>query len=227
VSDLVGAEKAKLALMETTEPFVDPDGAAYAFRVAAVQPNHEAASVDEVKGQVMTDLKKAKAFQIAREKGKSLLEAAEKRDLKDAAADMKVKTADSDWVPQQRFFQLGQQILAMPASLPGVGANRVVMSECFRLASEKKRRALVTLAEEKTVVVIELLGHKPPREALFERLRPALAQQVGRMLVSESLRQALDPANIERRTGVVMQVPDDYHLSRNVREFQGGGGDDF
>ncbi|MCX5684477.1 MAG: hypothetical protein NT049_12430 [Planctomycetota bacterium] len=228
VSDLVGAEKAKLALMETAEPFVDPDGVAYAFRVAAVQTNHESPSIDEVKGQVMTDLKKAKAFEIAREKGKSLLEAAEKRDLKDAAADMKFKTADSDWVPQQRFFQLGQQILSMPATLPGVGANRVVMSECFRLASEKKRLALVTLADEKAVVVIELLGHKPPREALFDLLRPALAQQGGRMLLGESLRQALDPANIERRTDVVMKVPDDYHLSRNLRDIQSSSsGDDY
>ena len=226
VSDLVGPEKAKLALMETSEPFTAPDGTAYAFRVAAVQPNHEPAAIEEVKGQVMTDLKRAKAFEIARATGKKLLEAAEKRNLNDAAADLKVKTADSDWVPQERFFQLGQQILTMPASLPGVGVNRVVVSECFRLAAEKNRLALVTLAEEKAVVVIELLGHKPPREALFERMRPILAQQVGRQLVNEAMRQALDPASIERRMEVVLKVPDDYHLSRGgPREYQDTGGD--
>jgi len=225
VTDLVGPEKAKLALMETSEPFVSPDGAAYAFRVAAVQANHEAASLDEVKGRVMTDLKRAKAFEIARERGKKLLDAAEKRDLKDAAADLKVKTADSDWVPQQQYFQMGQQVLTMPASLPGVGVNRVVISECFRLSAEKKRFALVTLAEEKMVVVIELLGHKPPREALFERLRPALVQQVGRQLVGEALKQALDPASIERRMEVVLKVADDYHLSRGSQREQDTGGD--
>jgi len=226
VTDLVGAEKAKVALMETSEPLVSPDGAAYAFRVVAVQANHEAASIDEVKGQVMTDLKRAKAFEIAREMGKKLLDAAEKKDLKDAAAELKVKTADSDWVPQQRFFQLGQQVITMPASLPGVGSSRVVISECFRLSTENKKVALVTLAEEKAVVVIELLGHKPPREALFERLRPALAQQVGRMLVGDALKQALDPASIERRMEVVMKVPDDYHLSRGgPREYQDTGDD--
>jgi len=225
VSDLVGPEKAKLALMETSEPFTAPDGTAYAFRVAAVQPNHEPAAIEEVKGQVMTDLKRAKAFEIARATGKKLLEAAEKKNLNDAAADLKVKTADSDWVPQERFFQLGQQILTMPASLPGVGVNRVVVSECFRLAAEKNRLALVTLAEEKAVVVIELLGHKPPREALFERMRPILAQRVGRQLVNEAMRQALDPASIERRMEVVMKVPDDYHLSRGTPREQDTGGD--
>jgi hypothetical protein len=225
VTDLVGAEKAKVALMETSEPLVSPDGAAYAFRVVAVQPNHEAASVDEVKGQVTTDLKRAKAFEIAREMGKKLLEAAEKKDLKDAAAELKVKTADSDWVPQQRFFQLGQQVITMPSSLPGVGSSRVVISECFRLSAENKKVALVTLAEEKAVVVIELLGHKLPREALFERLRPALAQQVGRMLVGDALKQALDPASIERRMGVVMEVPDDYHLSRGTQRERDTDGD--
>jgi hypothetical protein len=225
VLDLVGPEKAKLALMETSEPFTTPDGTAYAFRVAAVQPNHEPAAIEEVKGQVMTDLKRAKAFEIARATGKKILEAAEKRNLKDAAADLKVKTADSDWVPQERFFQMGQRILTMPASLPGIGANRVVVSECFRLAAEKNRLALVTLAEEKAVVVIELLGHKPPREALFERMRPILAQQVGRQLVNEALKQVLDPASIERRNEVVLKVPDDYHLSRGGQREQDTGGD--
>jgi hypothetical protein len=225
VSDLVGPEKAKLALLETSEPFTSPDGRAYAFRVAAVEANHEPASIDQVKGPVMTDLKRAKAFEVAREVGRKLVEAAEKRGLKDAAADLKVKTADSDWVPQQRFFQLGQQILTMPPALPGVGANRLVVTECFRLAAENKRLAPVTLADEKMTVVIELLGHKPPREALFERMRPVLAQQVGRQLLNEALRQALDAANIERRAEIVLKVPEDYRLSRNVRESQGGGDD--
>ena len=228
VTELVGPEKAKLALMETSEPFVAPDGTAYAFRVTAVEPNHEPALLGEVKGQVMTDMKKAKAFEVARQIGRKLVEAAEKRDLKDAAADLKVKTADSDWVPQERYFQLDQQILKLPPALPGVGANRMVVSECFRLAAEKKRLASVTLADEKAVVVIELLGHKPPREALFEKVRPALVRQVGRQLAEDALRQALALAAIERRMEVVMKVPDDYQLSRGAqREFQDTGGDDY
>jgi hypothetical protein len=100
-----------------------------------------------------------------------------------------------------------------------------VVTECFRLAAENKRLAPVTLADEKMTVVIELLGHKPPREALFERMRPVLAQQVGRQLLNEALRQALDAANIERRAEIVLKVPEDYRLSRNVRESQGGGDD--
>ena len=226
VTDLVGPEKAKLALMETSEPFVSSDGAAYVFRVTAVEPNHEPASLDEVKGQVMTDMKRAKAFEIARDLAKKLLDAAEKRNLKDAAADLKVKTADSDWVPQERYFQLGQQIVSMPPSLPGVGVNRVVASECFRMAAENKRVAMVTLADEKAVLVIELMGHKAPREALFDLLRPHLAQQVSRRLMGDALKQALDPASIERRMDVVMKVPDDYHLSRGTqREYEDTGGD--
>lgn len=226
VTELIGPEKAKLALMETGEPFVAPDGTAYAFRVAAVEPNHEPATLEEVKGPVMTDLKRAKAFEMARDVARKVLDAAEKRDLKDAAAELKVKTADSDWVPQERFFQLGQQIVTMPPSMPGVGANRVVVSESFRMAAEKKRLSLVTLADEKMAVVIELLGHKPPREALFDLMRPRLAQQVGRQLVNEALRQALDPESIQRRMALVLSVPDDYHLARNVqREYQDTGGD--
>lgn len=226
VADLVGPEKGKLALMETSEPFVSPDGAAYAFRVVAVQANHEPASIDEVKGQVMTDMKRAKAFEVARDLARRLLDAAERRDLKDAAADLKVKTADSDWVPQEQFFQLGQQVVTMPPSLPGVGVNRVVAGECFRMVTEKKRLTLVTLADEKAVVVIELLGHKPPREALFDLVRPRLALSVSRQLVSEALRQALEPESIQRRMALVLSVPEDYRLSRTAqREYQDTGGD--
>jgi hypothetical protein len=218
VTDLVGPEKGKLALMETSEPFVGADGAAYAFRVAAVQANHEPASLDEVKGQVMTDMKRAKAFEIARDLARKLLDAAEKRDLKDAAADLKVKTADSGWVSQEGFFN--------PPTLPGLGANRVVVSECFRLVAEKKRLTLVTLADEKAAAVIELLGHKPPREALFDLLRAELARQISRQLVNKALGQALEPESIQRRMALVLSVPEDYRLSRTAqREYEDTGGD--
>ncbi|MBE3097344.1 MAG: hypothetical protein IMZ44_09480 [Planctomycetes bacterium] len=220
LSELIGPDKAKLACMETSEPLAGPDGEAFAFRVTAFQANHEPASLEEVKDQVIADLKRAKAFEIARAEGRKLLDEAEKKGLKDAADALKVKTADSEWVSRERFISFGGQVMAIPASLPEVGADRAVVSECFRMAMESKKLTLVSLAEEKRVVVAELLGRKPPREALFEGLRPALVDQVRRELGGKGFREAINMASIERRMGVAMKVADDYQISRVVRDYR-------
>lgn len=136
LAELVGHEKAKLGVMETSEPFIGPDGDAYALRVTAFQASHEPASLDEVKDQVIADLRTAKAFEIARENGRKLLEEAGKTGLNDAAEAAKIKTAESDWVAQERFIPYGGQLVSIPASLPEVGSNRLVVSECFRMAAE-------------------------------------------------------------------------------------------
>jgi hypothetical protein len=220
LSELIGPDKAKLGRMEISEPFAGQDGEAFAFRVTAFQANHEPASLDEVKDQVVADLKRAKAFEIARAEGRKLLDEAGKKGLKDAADALKVKTADSDWVSRERFISFGGQVMAIPASLPEVGADRAVVSECFRMAMESKKLTLVSLAEEKRVVVAELLGRKMPREALFERLRPALVDQVRRNLGGKAFREAIDMASIERRMGVDMKVGDDYFISRWAHDYR-------
>jgi hypothetical protein len=78
----------------------------------------------------------------------------------------------------------------------------------------------VSLAEEKRVVVAELLGRKMPREALFERLRPALVDQVRRELGGKAFREAISVASIERRMGVAMKVGDDYFISRVAHDYR-------
>jgi len=220
LSELIGPDKAKLVCTETSEPFAGQDGEAFAFRVTAFQANHEPASLEEVKDQVIADLKKAKAFEVAREQGRQLLDQADKKGLKDAADALKVKTADSDWVSRERFISFGGQVMAIPASLPEVGADRAVVSECFRMAMESKKLTLVSLAEEKRVVVAELLGRKMPREALFERLRPALVDQVRRELGGKAFREAINVVGIERRAGVVLKVADDYLISRVAHDYR-------
>jgi hypothetical protein len=220
LSELIGPDKAKLVCTETSEPFAGQDGEAFAFRVTAFQANHEPASLEEVKDQVIADLKRAKAFQVAREQGRQLLDQADKKGLKDAADALKVKTADSDWVSRERFISFGGQVMAIPASLPEVGADRAVVSECFRMAMESKKLTLVSLAEEKRVVVAELLGRKMPREALFERLRPALVDQVRRELGGKAFREAINVVGIERRAGVVLKVADDYLISRVAHDYR-------
>jgi hypothetical protein len=220
LTELLGAEKAKLAVMEISEPYEGPDGEAYILRVTACQPNHEPASLEEVRDRVLADIRLARAYEIARETGKKLLEAAQAKDLAEAAKAEKIKTADSDWVPQEHLIPVpyAGQFFAFPASLPEVGSNRVVLNECFRMAAEGKKLTLVSLAEEQMVVVAQLLGRKPPREAKFLLMRPLLAQQTGWQLGGAALRQAVDLSAIQRRLSVVLSAPEDAHLPRGSRD---------
>lgn len=202
------AAKARLALMETSDVFAVPDGGAYAFRVAAVKANHEPAALKDVREKVLADVRLAKAFDLARERGKKLLEAAEAKGLEAAAKDAGVKAPESDYVPRERMFPYGGQFITIPTTLPGVGANRQVVSECFRLAAEGKKLSLVTLAEPREVVVAELVDRKAPREAAYDMMRPALAERIGQQVARQALTGALDLGAVQRRMQVVAQEPE-------------------
>jgi hypothetical protein len=65
---------------------------------------------------------------------------------------------------------------------------------------------MVTLAEEREVVLAELVGRKEPREAAYQRDREVLADRVGRQVAEIALRQAIDLGSIQRRMAVVCEV---------------------
>ncbi|MBE3070739.1 MAG: hypothetical protein IMZ66_10940 [Planctomycetes bacterium] len=206
VVGLMPAEKAKIGVMEISDVCLGPDGEAYAFRVTAIEPNHEPGDLKEVRDKVLADVRLAKAFGIVRDRGKELLESAAAKGLESAAKDAKIKTVESDFFPREIVLPYGSRWLSMPSSLPEIGTSRPVVSECFRMAAEGRQRALVTLAERRMVVVAELVDHKAPREAGYQRMRPLLVQKVAQQLGDGALRQALDMGAIQRRMIVLAEA---------------------
>jgi hypothetical protein len=225
ISDFVGA-KAKLGVMEISDPFTGTDGTAYAVRVIAGQANHEPASPAEVGKDVLADVRREKAFEIAKAAAEKLSAAAAKGTLEAAAKDAHVKTVESDWFAAERPISFQGRFFTIPASLPEVGTNPVAVSECFKMAAENKKISLVTLAAEKMAVVIELVGHKGPREAGYELMRPMLAEQVGVAVGGACLKQTIDLKAIQARMAVKLDVADEFRPVRSVRE-EDSGGDDF
>jgi hypothetical protein len=210
VAGLVPANKARLAVNEIGDVYTDADGNAYVCRATAIEPNHEASGLNEVRDRVLADVRQAKAFDLAREKGKALMDEAAGKGLEAAAKDAKLKApVETDWFPREHILPYGGQFLSMPATLPEIGPNRLVVTECFRMAGEGRQRAMVTLADKREVVVVELVGRKEPREVAYERMRPLLAEMVGRRVAETALRQALEPAAIQRRMAVVLDVPEE------------------
>ena len=207
VTGLVPPNKAKIGVMEISDVFADPDGNAYAFRVTAIEPNHEPAALADVREKVLADVREAKAFALVRERAKTLLDAAAAKGLEAAAKDAKLKPcAESDWFAREKMVRLGNQSFAVPAVLPEIGINRLVVTECFRMAADGRQRTLVTLAEAREVVLVELVGRKEPREAAYQRDRAMLADRVGRQVAEIALRQALDLGSIQRRMAVICEV---------------------
>lgn len=210
VVELVGQDKARIAVGEISDVFTGTDGRAYAFRVTDVQANHEPADLNEVRDKVLADVRRAKAFEMIRERGKKLIEAASaKKSLEDAAKDASLETVVSDWFPRERAIPYGGRWITLPSALPKVGSNRLVVEECFRMAEDGRQRILVTLAGRQMVVAAELIERKPPREAAFDAMRPLIAQRVASRLAGSALRDVLASGAIQRRMIVVPEVVDD------------------
>ncbi len=91
----LGTIPASIKLFEPSKPLVAEEGIGdvYFFRVIAVDPAHQPASMDEVKDRVEQDWKKNQAYELAKADAKKLLEAARMPGLDVAASsDQKVVT---------------------------------------------------------------------------------------------------------------------------------------
>ena len=217
LAELVGPERAQLAVGELSEVFTDADGRAYAFRVTGCEKNHEPASLDEVRDKVVADVRLESAFDAAVAAGRALLEAAAEPGLQAAARKAGVAVEESDWFPRERMVPVARmgRWFAFPPSLPVIGPNRLVVAECFRLDPKGRQRTLITLARERQIVVIELVDRKAPRQKAYELMRPLLADEMSRELAEsvhedvfnrEAIRQRLQalltPAEEAREGGV-------------------------
>jgi len=209
LAELVGPERAQMAVGELSEVFTDADGRAYAFRVTRCEANHEPASLDEVRDKVIADVRLESAFESAVSAGRALLEAAAEPGLEAAAKKAGVAVEESDWFPRERMVPVGRmgRWFAFPPSLPIVGSNRLVVSECFRLDPKGQRRTLITLARERQIVVIEVVDRKAPREAAYELMRPLLADEVSRELAESVHEDVFDREAIRRRLQAMLTTP--------------------
>jgi hypothetical protein len=201
LAELVGPEQAQLAVNEMSEVLTDADGRAYAFRVTGYEKNHEPASLDEVRDKVVADVRLEAAYDAAVAAARTVVEAAADGGLEAAAKKAGVKTEASDWFPSERIVPVDRmgRWFAFPPTLPVVGANRLVVAECFRLDPKGQQRALVALAREREAVVLEVVDRKPPREAAYELMRPLLVGEVGREFVESVRQEVFDREAIRRR----------------------------
>jgi len=209
VVELVGPEKARLAVGEISQVYTGSEGKAYAFRVTEALPSREPKSLDEVRPAVVEDVRRAEAFRTVRERAKRLLETAAEKGLQAAADARDIETVTTDWFPRKRFIPYGGRWMEFPPSLPEVGSSRPLVSECFEMVRDGRERTLVTLGDKQIVVVAEVIGRKAPREAGYERFRPLVAQRLSRRMADQALADLLDTEAILRRMAVTVKASEE------------------
>ena len=208
VPELVGP-KSRIALMAISDAFVDPDGQAYAFRVTRCDKNHVPASINEVKSQVVADVREAAAMDLVRQRGEQLREKAAEGGLEKAAQAAKLKVTTTDWFPEERinpyYYMIGGSRTVSP-TLPEIGANRAFVREVFQMTLDGRQRTLVTLLEERAVVVAELAGRKGPRKAAYDLWQPILVQEISQEIGSAAADEVLAPAAVRTRFNVTVNA---------------------
>jgi hypothetical protein len=153
--------------------------------------------------------------------------------LEQAATDQGVKTEVSEYFPQiLAFLPIQGQILEVPPTLPGIGNDRTVLAECFRMASEGKKLSDVVLAGHDLAVVIEKMDEKGPRsvvyeKALTERDRANLMQILVFKVGSVGIRTLRVDSVVARDDVKVAEgASPEFSLPRTSRMGMPAGGDD-
>jgi hypothetical protein len=169
----------------------------------------------KVREQVVENVRQIKAFEVARDRIKTLLAAAEKANLDEAAKAAKIKTVDSGDVTRTD-------------DLPEVGYNRKLIDECFQLREDKKNKLrMVTLTEKRMAVIVELLDEKAPRQALFEIDRQKLAQTLADRISRETIDKGVrDMKEVRARLDVVVEKEEDRGKSNEPAGPDSGYGSD-
>jgi hypothetical protein len=207
VVELVGAEKARLAVDEISEVYTGDEGKTYAFRVTDAVPSREPTGLDEVRPAVVEDVRRAEAFRLVRERAKDLLESAAEKGLEAAAEKADVETVTSEWFPRQQYVPYGNRWLSFPPALPEVGSSPAAIEECFEMVQDGRERTLVTLGQRKMVVVAELVGRKAPRESGYKMFRPLVAQRVSQRMAGRTVTDLFTKEAVQERMAVEVEKP--------------------
>jgi hypothetical protein len=169
-------------------PLKDPQGNLYFFRVTAADPSHSPVSVDEVRDQVVRDLKRKAEYDRIKTSVASIEAEARKDGLLQVAIDNGTVVQSTQavylwseyWV--QAMVQYRMPMTPQPASLPVIGQDRkvteAIIDRSLTLPQDKPaedlppdQRIFVVPADDKlALVVVELHSQRPlPRES-FDHL---------------------------------------------------------
>jgi hypothetical protein len=176
-------------------PLRDADNSLYFFRITDTDPSRQPASIDEVRDQVVKDLRRKVAYERLKTSLATIETQARTSGLLDTAlahgavvqAPMPVYLWNEFWVGAMIQYNMPMQ--ANPSTLPIIGAERsaieAILAKASTLPTDKpvtdlpaaERTFAVPVDEKLAVLVFEITGVTPLSAESFERLAQSGAIQ--------------------------------------------------
>jgi hypothetical protein len=179
----------------------DPSGAAYVFRIIAAEPEHPPASLDEVREQVVKDLKNRMAYEALVARADELAATAREKGLDSLAEAHKSKVEKPQPVSAYDPFALAFAQRISPPQLEGIGMS----SDFVKTLFEKIRAAAdpagliepIPVADAKKLVVVKVVKFEPIDSERYEAQRPMLAGIVYGSELQSSRAMTSNPLSFE------------------------------
>lgn len=196
-------------------------GNLYLYRIVEARPGRAAESVEEVRDEIIADLRTLRGFDAAKKRGESLRTAAGQQPLKavyEADAELvafKVKSAGNE----SGFFEPPPMSRVTRTEAPfgrpdggaatGSGLGRIpneLVDQIFALQDTAEKTAVVELKDRAAVLVVQWTGTKPATQDEFDTLRKDLASKVSDVHFRDAVSGWLDPMQIRARTGFALRT---------------------
>lgn len=204
-----------LALYQTSRyPLSDTSGNVYILRVIDARDEHPPASVDEVRANVISDLRLLAAFDVARQHALKLIELVKQEgktfreafDQYDAIASAKNLPGGFFEPPPFSKVPSGLGAIGRKTNSTFVQGNvgripNEVVDALFDMEGAAEKFASFEMPERAAMLVTEFLGLTRGREDEFEKIRERIAQSLADQRQQAALREWFKPENIQHRTG--------------------------
>ncbi len=219
--DEPGASTDYLALFQTSPlPLTDvTSGNMYAFRVVESRPGGPPKSLDEVREQVIADLRLKQGYESAKKRAGSLQACAAidpLRDAYEADPDLAVfretgegaKTGYFEPAPFTRLARTSASKGRPPeGTFVGGGLGRLpneVVDACFALADAPQKSKVLEVPSRAAVLIVEWVETIPAGEDEFNGMRKQLVTQLSDERWRQFVSDWLDPDKIRARTGFAL-----------------------
>lgn len=217
-SDKVNASEFLAKFQPAPYPLSDPrSGNAYIFRVVDSRPGGPAESLDQVREEVIADLRLQKGFEAAKARAESLracCQASEPlKDAYEADSDLAVfresgEGAKTGYFEPPPFSRIGQTPAwkGRPADGVFVGGGlgklpNETVDGIFALTDAFDKLAVFELPDRAAVMTVEWVEAIPAQEEEFAETRESLSTQLTDNRWREFVDEWFDPENIRARNG--------------------------
>jgi len=152
-------------------------GDCYVFKVTAVEPAHEPASLAVVRSKVIEDLKKKAAYKLAQQRATEVLSMAKEKGLSTVVKELTLDAGGKEFPVTRRAVQYGNPVAAT----------------VFEVFEDGGKLGKVDSAAYDRVVVFEIKNVQHPAESLYRRNRRNVASQTVKTGQDELFWRLSDP----------------------------------